>query len=58
MKKVLTTKEASQYLGVTDAQLLRVTAEGHIRSLPGFGKPFRYSLADLNRYLNQEGPVK
>jgi len=53
MKSFLTSKEASGYLGITEAELERLTSEGSILSYRIGGIYTRYKMEDLNAYMRK-----
>lgn len=52
-KLVLTAAEAGEVLGVSRSTVVRLTAAGLLRTLPGFTER-RYGRAELARYAAQE----
>lgn len=55
VKQCYTTDEAAAYIGIGRRELLRLVERGYVRKLRGFGKPFRFSKYELDRYLKGEG---
>jgi excisionase family DNA binding protein len=55
-KLVLTATEAAEVLGVSRSTVVRLTAAGLLRTLPGFTER-RYGRAELARYANGEPPA-
>lgn len=54
VKQCFTTDEATIYIGIGRRELLRLVERGYIKRLRGFGKPFRFSKYELDRYLKGE----
>ena len=53
MKSFLTSKEAAGYLGMTEAELEKLTSEGSVLSYRIGGIYTRYKMEDLNAYIRK-----
>lgn len=53
MKSFLTSKEAAGYLGMTEAELEKLTSEGVVLSYRIGGIYTRYKMDDLNAYMRK-----
>ena len=57
-KKILTTRDVAEYLGIEEAEVRRLKHQGILRSLPGFKAPFKFSRQIIENFLNSEDPKK
>ena len=53
VKRILSTKEAAEYLGIPVKQFRRLNEEGFIHRLRGCRNPMQFSLIELDRYLSE-----
>ena len=53
VKRILSTKEAAEYLGISVKQFRRLNDEGHIHRLRGCRNPMQFSKVVLDRYLSE-----
>lgn len=53
-KQILTTKETSEYLGISEDEVRRISDEGYLKRLRGFRKPRKFSRFAIIDYLKGE----
>lgn len=52
-KQIMTTKEASQYLGISEWEVRRLADERILKPLRGFRKPMKFSFHKIKEYLEK-----
>lgn len=54
MRRIFTTTQAGEHLGVSRMTIVRLTQQGHLHTAPGFTAR-RYTLGELTRYEESTG---
>jgi excisionase family DNA binding protein len=53
-KPIMTTKEVSEYLGITIKEVIRLQDEGSLKSLKSFRNPLKFCREKVEEFLKKE----